>query len=71
MKPKLIPEAKSWWRMFSVQAMGVNTALLATWAALPDDMKATIPQSWVFGAAIVISVLGILGRLVDQPKVRE
>ena len=54
--------------MFSVQAMVFAGAVLATWAALPDDLKATLP-GWVDNAAaIAILVLGVIGRLVDQSK---
>lgn len=66
---KIIPEWRRCLRMFSFQAMSVATAIQLTWIGLPEDMKATVPQPWVFGATVVVLVLGMFGRLVDQPKV--
>lgn len=70
-KLPIVPGARKIHRTYSFNAMALNTAILSTWAALPDDMKATIPLKWVLGAAIVVSVLGIIGRYIDQPKVHE
>lgn len=67
----LIPEWRKAWRMFSVQSMALSTALLATWAVLPDDMRASIPSDIVTTIAIIVLVLGMIGRVVDQPKVKE
>lgn len=68
---KLIEGWKRAYRMFSVQAMLVAGALLATWTALPEDLKAAFP-GWVDNvAAISILVLGVIGRLVDQSKPQE
>lgn len=67
-KPKLVPDAKKSWRWFSMQAMTLNLGVLTTWSALPEDLKSTIPESWVLGIAIVVTLAGIIGRLVDQPE---
>ena len=65
---KLIEGWKRAYRMFSVQAMVFAGALLATWTALPEDLKATFP-GWVDNAAaIAILAMGVIGRLVDQSK---
>lgn len=66
---KLIDEARHWWRMFSVQAMGAALAIQGAWEALPDDMKASIPHEWVTRTTATLLVLGLLGRLVRQDKV--
>ena len=68
---KLVPNARRAWRWFSVQAMAISTAILATWAAVPDDLKASIPAEWVMVGAAVLMVAGIIGRLVDQGTARE
>ena len=51
-----------------MQAMTLNLGVLTTWTTLPDDLKSTIPESWVLGIAIVVTLAGIIGRLVDQPE---
>lgn len=66
---KLIPEWKGCLRMFSVQAMGIAGAIQAAWVFLPPEMMASIPSSWVRVITIALLVLGVVGRLVEQPKV--
>lgn len=63
---KLVPDAKRGWKWISVQAMALNTAMLGTWVALPADLKATIPEQWVFWAAIGLALTGLIGRFIDQ-----
>lgn len=63
---RLVDDAKQAWRWFSVQANVLNLAILGAWAAVPDDMKAGIPQQWVFYGSVALLVLGTVGRLVDQ-----
>jgi len=65
----LIPNWKSGWRMFSVQAQAIALAVLGAWQVMPDDMKALLPPSLVYWLAMGLMVLGIVGRLVAQPKV--
>ncbi|MBC2768552.1 hypothetical protein [Pusillimonas minor] len=65
-KPKLVPDAKKGWTWRSVQAASLNTAILSTWVAMPDDMKVAIPEKWVLVTAIVVGFSGIIGRFIDQ-----
>ena len=65
-KPKIVPDWRKSWRWFSMQAMAVSTAILATWAVLPADLKAKLPEDVGLVAAIVSLVAGMVGRLVDQ-----
>lgn len=67
---KLIPEARRAWRMFSVQA----AALLVAWSAAPVEAQAAVLGLLGVNSGAVTGVLGalmILGRLVEQPKVRQ
>lgn len=68
---KLVDEAEKWWRMFSIQAMVLAGAIQGAWVFIPPEMQATIPQSWLRAATIALLVLGVVGRLVDQPKVKS
>lgn len=67
---KLIPEWKKAWRMFSVQAMTLATAMQTAWIAIPEDLKVRIPESYVNGVSIALLVAGILGRMVQQDSVQ-
>jgi hypothetical protein len=62
----MVPDAKRAWRWFSVQAMALQGAAAAAWLAVPDDMRAAVPSEWLAIGALVLTGLGIAGRLVDQ-----
>lgn len=68
---KLIPNWRKAWRMFSVQAQAGALTTIGAWQALPDDLRAAIPQAVALGIAGVLLVAGIAGRLIDQPKTKE
>ncbi len=68
---KLIDNAGKWYRMFSVQAMVLASAVLGAWQVLPDDLKATLPPWVATAAAITLLALGIAGRLVDQGAITQ
>lgn len=63
---KLVDGWRRAWRWFSVQALAVSGAGAAAWLMVPDDMRAAVPREWLATGAIVLAVLGIIGRLVDQ-----
>jgi hypothetical protein len=67
----LIPEWRRAWRMASMQAMTLATAIQGAWLYVPEDLKSTLPPNVVHWASIVLLAAGIVGRLVDQPKVRD
>jgi hypothetical protein len=71
MKLQLIENAGKWWRMFSVQAMGIAMALQGAWATVPDDLKAPLPPTLVNWVSIGLLLFGIVGRLVQQPAVSQ
>ena len=63
---KLVKNAGSAWRWFSVQADAVAIAGATAWLAVPDDMRAAVPVEWLAVGAITLGALGIIGRLIDQ-----
>lgn len=67
---KLIPEARNWWRMFSQWAFIVAGALQGAWMYLDESQRALMPDNAVNVITGAVVVLGFIGRLVDQPKVR-
>ncbi len=68
---QLIPEWRTALRMFSVQAMLVAGAIQGAYIALPADMQAFVPDSWMRVITFAVLGLGAVGRLIEQPKVRE
>lgn len=67
---KLISNWRKAYKMLSVQAMAFATAIQGAWAVLPEEMKATVPPQAVHWITMGLLVLGIVGRLVSQPKVQ-
>ncbi len=67
-KPKLIPNWKKAWRMFSVQAQVLAMALLGTWQVMPEDLKTQLPPGTVFYLSMALLVAGVVGRLIVQPS---
>ncbi|AEC22270.1 hypothetical protein PT7_P034 (plasmid) [Pusillimonas sp. T7-7] len=68
---QLIHNWKKAFRMFSIQAMVLATAIQGAWAFIPPEMQASLPEVWVRVITIGLLVLGVIGRLVIQPKVSE
>lgn len=67
---KLIANWKKAWRMLSVQAMALAGAVQGAWMFIPDGMRSSIPANVVQAVTIALLVLGVIGRLVDQPKTK-
>ena len=66
---KLIEGWKSAYRFISVQAMVLAGAIQGAWLYVPDDLRSTVPQSWLQGITIALMVMGVAGRLVKQKEV--
>jgi len=54
-----------------MHALSAQTAALASYAMLPDDMRQAIPTWAVATVAIILFALGVVGRLIDQPPPGE
>ena len=63
---KLVSDWRQSLRWFSVQAMALQGATAAAWLALPAEWRETFPAEWMTACAVLLMVLGIVGRLVDQ-----
>lgn len=67
---KIIPNWRDALRMYSVQAQALNFAIIGAWQALPEDLQDALPETLILGVAMVLLVLGIVGRLIQQPEVK-
>ena len=66
---KMVKDAKSAWRWFSVQALALSAALPMIWAQLPPETRMLIPPKWLPWIITVVALAGIVGRLIEQgPK---
>ena len=68
---KLVDNAKSWYKMFSMQANALNVSFLATWGLLPPRFQEVLPVGAVIAIAVGLLVLGVIGRLVKQDSVEN
>ena len=66
----LIPNWNKSWKFFSVNIPALNVAFLGTWSVLPAKFQDSLPMPWVMGIAAALIVLGVVGRLIDQPKIK-
>lgn len=64
-----VPYIRQFWRLHSIQAMGVAMAIQTTYAGLPEGMQQAIPHAAVAGLTSVVLGLGVVGRLVRQDTV--
>lgn len=71
MKLHLVPDWRQCWRWFSMQAQGVATAILGAWLAVPEDLRDRVPLWLVITLVLILLLLGMVGRLVDQPAARS
>ena len=63
---RLVKDARKAWRWFSVQLAAVSAIAPGAWLMVPDDMRKAVPPEWLAGAGVVLGVLIIAGRLIDQ-----
>lgn len=65
---KLIPDWRSAWRWFSVQALAAIALLPVVWPTLPPTVTEWVPESWRPWIIVALAVGGIVGRLINQNK---
>lgn len=63
---KLVKDSRKSWTWFSMQAMALQGAGAGAWLALPQEMRDAVPQEWLAIAAVVLTVFGMVGRVIDQ-----
>ena len=69
---KLIPNARRvLWRSYSQQAQFLALTIIGAYGAMPDKLQDALPAWLVLGVACAVLVLGIVGRLIEQPALRE
>ena len=65
---KLVPDAKYWHSLWSIQLAILGGLFTGLWAALPA-FQGYLPPEWFAVCCVGISIGGVLCRLVDQPNV--
>jgi hypothetical protein len=57
-------------RSYSQRAQALALALVGGYQMLPDRMQDALPASVVMLVACAILLLGMVGRLIEQPELR-
>ncbi len=67
---RLLSEWKQAWRWYSVNCNMMTVAFLGAWATLPDTFQNSFSPTELKMIAIVMVLLSVGGRLVDQTKTK-
>lgn len=70
-KPQLIPNWRQCWRMISWQADALPLAAVGIWQVMPAEWRSTVPDGWLLAGAVCFFVVGVIGRLIQQPKLHR
>ena len=65
-KIKLIDNWKDGWKFISVNCMWLSAAIQGAWFYLPEDLRSKLPETYAITASIILLIIGIIGRFVDQ-----
>ena len=65
-KIQLFDNWRSAWRWYSVRTAGLITGAAAVWMALPEEVKAAIPEKYKPLAVLVGGVAVALTRIIHQ-----
>jgi len=65
---KLVNNARSAWRWFSMQAMALALALQASWLALPPNLLSHVSAEHKTIVVILLLIFGMVGRMVQQEE---
>lgn len=79
MNIKLVTEWRSWWRLWSTWFQVAAAAFISyltvapdvaiqVWQFLPADLRGAIPPEYVQFISVGLIILGIVARLIKQPK---
>ena len=58
-------------KYFSVQSDLISSSFIAAWLIVPEDLRSAIPVSIMAVTAIVLILLGTVGRFIPQNYLRE
>ena len=68
---KLVDDWRDAWKWISTNCMVLAATIQGVWATLSEDMRASVPQGVIASITIAILVMGVAGRLIDQPKKKK
>lgn len=81
-KDHLVPEAREFWRFWSMRFNALGLAVLAwvqfdpvgvlaVWQMMPAQVRDVLPEHFMTGLAFVFFALAMLARVVKQPALEK
>jgi len=64
---RIIPNWKSRLSDYSTVCLALSAGIVATWSTLPADWLQFLPTAWVAKGTGLLSLLGLIGKFVNQP----
>lgn len=64
---KLVHNWRRGWTWLSVHLMALGAAIQGAWLAVPDTMRAFLPDKWAHAAALATFIAGLGARFIAQP----
>lgn len=82
LKARLVPEARAFWRFWSIRLNAIGLAILAwvqfdpvgalaVFNMMPAHVRAALPEHFLTGVAFVFFALAMIARLVKQPALEK
>jgi hypothetical protein len=66
-KRRIIPDWRSRLSDYSTICLAVSAATIALWSTLPADWLQHLPTEWVAKTTGIVSLLGLVGKFLNQP----
>lgn len=81
-KDHLVPEARAWWKLWSIRLNALGLAILAwvqfdpigvlwVWNMMPAAVTRLVPASTLTFIGMALFALSMIARVVTQPKVHR
>lgn len=81
-KDRLVPEARAWWKLWSIRLNAAGLALLAwvqldpvsvlaVWNMMPPAVTRLVPASALTVIGMALFALSMIARFVRQPRVHR
>lgn len=82
LKLHLIPNARQWWKLWSIRLNGIGLAILGwvqfdpvgaltVWNMLPYAVRDILPPNFLTFVGLALFALSMLSRVVAQPKLEK
>jgi hypothetical protein len=65
---RLVPDWRESWKWLSMRFTALIIALPVAWMAVPDEVKAYLPDEWKPWIMVALGVCVFVGRVIDQTK---